>query len=565
MDVDLILRGARVLTLDEDRPRADAVAVLGAQIVAVGTSDDLDGLRAEVDIDLDGACVTPGFGDAHNHMAWFGLNLAAIDLVGVTSLQELYRRVRMRADETAQGALIVGSGYDDNILGSHPDRDELDRAAGGRPVWLTHRSGHIAMVSTSLAGDLGLLDGTAICPEGGVIVTDTDGQPTGVLQEQAQNIVIAHVTPYPLDDLADAVGRASGVFAAEGLTHVTECGIGRGWLGKSPLEAAAYQQAIDNGLLRVRTQLMPCVDALHEVRGDDRDDMTFGLDLGLRTGFGDDHLRIGPVKIWTDGSLLGRTAAMTQDYCGCHSSAAPRRGYLQDDPETMRRAMLAAHRGGWDVAAHAIGDAAVDFVLDVVEQAQRQWPRPEARHRVEHAGITSLEQVRRFAALGLTPVPQPRFLHDIGDSMLAAVGRGRADSLYRHRSFLAAGCRVPGSSDRPVVDGRPLAGMSSMILRETASGTAIGPQEAVDAWTALAAYTRDAAWIARDEQRRGRIRTGMLADLVVLAADPTTIDPHDLPDLPVLATLLGGRATHDTGFGLPPAATRSTTASQETR
>lgn len=561
MDVDLLLRGARVHTVDDDWPHAPAgdraglpgaVAVLGDRIVAVGTDDDLSGLRPRSVVDLDGACLTPGFGDAHNHMAWYGLALAEIDLVGAPTLEHVYRLVAERARTLGPDELVVGSGYDDNLIGAHPDRDDLERASGGRPVWLKHRSGHVATVSTTLAQSLGLLDGSASCPPGGVIETDEDGRATGVLAEQAQNIVVAHVTPYPLTELAAAVARASRVYATQGLTHVTECGMGRGWLGKSPLEAAAYQSALDAGELAVRVQLMPCVDALHEVTGDPDDDMTFGLDLGLRTGFGNDDLRLGAMKIWLDGSMLARTAAMTHDYEPIPGSTRPQgRGYLQDDEERMRRAILAAHRGGWAVAAHAIGDAAVELALDVFAEAQSRWPRPRARHRVEHAGVTSDAQVARFAQLGVTPIPQPRFLHDIGDSMAAAMGEGRTPMLYRHRSFLRAGCRVPGSSDRPVADGRPLAGMSSMMLRRTSGGKTIGPQEAVDAATALRAYTLDAAWIAGEEERRGSITPGKLADLVVLEEDPLTREPERLPDLRVLATIRGGRATHDTGLGLP--------------
>lgn len=550
MNVDLLLRRARVITVDDDRPRASTVAVVGDRIVAVGDENEFEGVRGRVEVDLDGACVTPGFGDAHNHMAWYGLALAEIDLVGVDALDEVYRLVAERAAALGPDEMVVGSGYDDNLLGSHPDRDALDRASGGRGVWLKHRSGHIAVVSTSLAQTLGVLDGSAPCPEGGRIAVDGSGRVTGVLQEQAQNIVVGHVTPYPLEDLAAAVGRASARYAAEGLTHVTECGMGRGWLGKSPLEAAAYQHALEAGDLDVRVRLMPCVDALHEVTGDPGDAMTFGLDLGLRTGFGGDDLSLGAMKIWLDGSLLGRTAAMTEDYCACAGQAGGR-GYLQDDPETMRRAVLAAHRGGWDVAAHAIGDAAVDLALDVFEEAQDRHPRPGARHRIEHVGVTSPEQVARLVRLGVTPVPQMRFLHDIGDAMVAAMGPRRSEWLYRHGSLLRAGARVPGSSDRPVADGRPLAAMSSMILRTTSGGHVVGADEAVDAETALRAYTLDAAWIARDERRRGSISPGKLADLVVLADDPTRCDPAELPDLPVLGTLLGGRATHDTGLGLP--------------
>jgi predicted amidohydrolase YtcJ len=300
---------------------------------------------------------------------------------------------------------------------------------------------------------------------------------------------------------------------------------------------------------------MPSVDALHPVHGHPDDPLTFGLDLGLTTGFGDDLVRLGPMKIWTDGSLLGRTAAMREDFCGCRQ-----RGYLQDDPETMRRQIVAAHRSGWDVAAHAIGDTGVDFALDTFEQAQRQAPRPDARHRIEHAGVVNPDQIPRFAELRVTPVPQARFLYDIGDAMCAAVGEERADLLYRHASFLAAGVRVPGSSDRPVAGGAPLNGIESMVLRRTSSGRVVGPSERVDVRTALRAYTLDAAWIAREEHTRGSLTPGKHADFVVLGDDITAIDPHRIGGTEIVATVLAGLATHDPGVtGLPPRPPRTDT------
>jgi predicted amidohydrolase YtcJ len=408
-------------------------------------------------------------------------------------------------------------------------------------------------VNTPLLQRIGVFDGRQAAP-GGVIVRDPAGVPTGVLQEQAQNLVVAEVTPYSLDRLEGALLAAGRRYAAEGLTHVTECGIGGGWLAKTPLEVAAYTRAREAGLA-VRVRLMPSVDALHPVHGHPDDPLTFGLDLGLTTGFGDDLVRLGPMKIWTDGSLLGRTAAMREDFCGCRQ-----RGYLQDDPETMRRQIVAAHRSGWDVAAHAIGDTGVDFALDTFEQAQRQAPRPDARHRIEHAGVVNPDQIPRFAELRVTPVPQARFLYDIGDAMCAAVGEERADLLYRHASFLAAGVRVPGSSDRPVAGGAPLNGIESMVLRRTSSGRVVGPSERVDVRTALRAYTLDAAWIAREEHTRGSLTPGKHADFVVLGDDITAIDPHRIGGTEIVATVLAGLATHDPGVtGLPPRPPRTDT------
>lgn len=536
MYVDLLVHNADILTLDDERPRARTMAVHHGRVLAL---DPGEGLRGRRTLDAGGATITPGFGDAHNHMAWFGLALDEIDLTGVTDLGHLYALVRERAGSTAEGGWVVGSGYDDTRIGGHPHRLELDRAAGGRPVWLKHRSGHVSAVSTPVLEQVGVLSGEAEVPEGGIVVRDGEG-PTGVLEEQAQNLVVAVTTPYPVDGLSRAVARASEVYAAEGLTHVTEAGIGHGWLGRSPSELAAYQAARERGDLRTRVQLMPAITALHALEGHEDDLMRLGLDLGICTGFGDDALRIGPLKIWLDGSMVARTAALTEPF----SDRPETSGYLQDDPDVMRERMLAAHRGGWRIAAHAIGDRAVDLALDVFEAAQAVHVRPDARHRIEHAGVTRPEQVERMARLGVTPVPQHRFLHGIGDTMLAAVGEKRADQLYRHAGFLAAGLRVPGSSDRPVVEGAPLAGMQSMVERRSSGGVPIGPDERVDALTALRAYTLDTAWAAGEERDRGTLSPGKLADFVLLDRDVTAVPAEEIGSTQVIATFVGGRATH---------------------
>lgn len=544
MLVDLLVRNADIITLDPQQPRARSVAVHHGRVLALDADDAVTAVRT---LDADGATVTPGFGDAHNHMAWFGLGLDEVDLGSVHDLEDLYARVAERAATLPEGAFVTGSGYDHTRIGGHPHRRDLDRVADGRPVWLKHRSGHVCAVSTEVLRRTGLLDGTARVPEGGLVPHDADG-PTGVLEEQAQNLVVDLVVPYPVETLSAAVARASRVYAGEGLTHVTEAGIGRGWVGRSPQELAAYQLARETGELAVRVQLMPTVAALRPLDGHDDDAMRFGLDLGVRTGFGDDWLRIGPTKIWLDGSLVARTAAVHEPFCD-HGRG---QGYFQDDPDLMRARMLQAHRGGWRVAAHAIGDRAVDLALDTFEEAQKLLPRPDARHRIEHAGVTSADQVARMAELGVVPVPQHRFLHEIGDTMVAALGPERRGHLYRHASFLHAGLRVPGSSDRPVVMGAPLAGMQSMVERLSSGGDLIGASERVDAETALRAYTLDAAWAAGEEDRRGSLTPGKLADFVLLGDDVTAVPSSRIGATEVVATFAGGVCTH--GEGAMPAA-----------
>ena len=534
--LDLLLRDTHVLTLDDERPVAHTVGVLHGRIV--GVDEEVDGLAARSVVECDGAVVTPGFADAHNHMAWYGLSLAELDLTTIDDLTALYDAVARRAARAPADGWVIGAGYDDFALGGHPRRAELDRAAGGRPVWLKHRSAHMGVGNGVVLDRAGVLDGTAVVPPGGEIDRDAAGEPTGLLKEGAQNLVKALLVPYPASELAAAIARAARVYVAEGLTHVTEAGIGGGWIGHSGVEALAYQLAREDGRLPLRVELMTAAEVLHGLPAHPDDAMPAGLDLGLRTGFGDDRLRLGPMKIFTDGALSSRTAAVGEPYCD-HGGT----GLLADEPGALGERIVAAHLGGWRVAAHAIGDRAIDVALDAFAEAQRRRPRPDARHRVEHAAMVRPDQLPRLVELGLVPVPQARFLHEIGTSMAEAVGPARVPWLYRHRSLGAAGLVVPGSSDRPCVAvGAPLAGMASMVERATRDGAVLAPEEAVDATEALRAYTTHSAYASHAERERGRIAAGLLADLVVLDADPTTVP--GIAHVGVLATFVGGECVH---------------------
>ncbi|HET6636846.1 MAG TPA: amidohydrolase [Streptomyces sp.] len=535
--LDLKLTNARIRTVDADRPLARTLGVLAGRIV--GLDEDVAGLPARTTLDCRGAAVVPGFADAHNHMAWFGQSLDEVDLSGAGTLDALCDAVAERAAALPADAWVVGAGYDDTVMGGHPHRSALDRAGGGRPVWLKHRSGHMCAVNSSVLATAGVLDGTAREPDGGVVVRDADGAPTGLLQERAQELVTALVLPVSVDALSAALGKAAAVYTSEGLTHVTEAGIGLGLIGRSTVEAAAYQRARERGMLPVRVELMVAGDNLHPLTAHADDDITTGLDLGLRTGFGDDRLRLGPVKLWLDGSLVGRTAAVTEPLCG-HGH----HGVYQDDPADMRALMVAAHRAGWRVAAHAIGDEAVDLALDTFAEAQAVAPRPDVRHRIEHSCVVRPDQLDRYAALGVVPVPQAHFLHAIGDTMAEALGPARTGWLYRHGSFLRHGLRVPGSSDRPVAAGAPLLGMQSMVQRLSRDGLLLGADERVSAEVALRAYTLDAAWASHEEDRRGSLSPGKHADFVLLSEDPTAVDGERIGALQVLATFVAGDCVH---------------------
>jgi predicted amidohydrolase YtcJ len=496
-------------------------------------------VRARHVHDLGGAAVLPGFHDAHQHLSKRGQRARWLDLhhPRVPDLEMLYRAVADRAESLPRDAWVFGGGYDQNKIGAHPTADALDRVAGGRPVWVEHVSGHMGVANTAAFARAGYPGRRGVPDvEGGVVVRE-DGLPTGLVQETAQRLVRTAFRPFPVEEVVADIAAGSRMALAEGTTSVTEPGIGAiDHIGSSHLDLHAFHLAAERGLLGVRMTVMPYLTLLHSVGSGIPDQEWYGLDLGLRTGFGDDRLRIGPAKILCDGSLIGRSAAMR---C-CYAGEPDNLGYLQWDPETLTGMIVAAHASGWQLAAHAIGDAAIDLALDAFELAGRRHPRRDVRHRIEHFAVADDRQVARAAALGIVPVPQGRFVSELGDGMLAALGPERALTCYRMRSLLDAGMVLPGSSDAPVADGAPLLGIHDMVNRRTGRGEPFGLDERVTPAQAVDSYTRGSAYAVHQERDKVTLRAGMLADLVVLSADPITASPDGIGAIEVRGTVVGG-------------------------
>ncbi|MDH4147121.1 MAG: amidohydrolase, partial [Acidimicrobiia bacterium] len=543
MQVDLIVRNAAVFTVDAQRPRASAFAVLGDRLVGVGDEHDFDGLTARRTIDAGGAFVVPGFNDAHNHIASFGASLEQLALSSppVRSVADIVDAVAARAASTPIGGWVVGSGYDQNKLSErrHPTAAELDRVAPDHLVLLGHTSGHMCVVNSAVLDAADWANVTV--PSGGRIELDAHGRPTGLLQEQAQGLVRNLTHPVPQADLIRQLDAATRRYVEEGLTSCTDAGIGCGLVGRSPLEFAAFQAARDVGALALRVTAMTAVECLHDVLGAAGDPESRTLDLGIRSGLGDWDLRLGPVKVFADGSLIGRTCAMFHHFADDEDN----HGFFQHEIDWLRDAIWGAHRAGWQVATHAIGDRAVSTIVDLYEEALARWPRPDARHRIEHCGVCRDDDVERMARLGIIPVPQARFISEIGDGMMAALGPERTAQCYRQRSFLDAGLVLPGSSDRPVVQGAPLLGIHDLVNQRTAAGVPFAPQEALSAAEAITAYTLGSAYAERAEHHKGSLVPGKLADFTVLDRDLTACDPEAIAETRVLATIVGGEARFD--------------------
>ncbi|WP_435060944.1 amidohydrolase [Amycolatopsis thermoflava] len=548
MRIDTIITNARITTLDPARPRAHSVGVLHGRIA--GFDEELDGVTADARHDLGGAPVVPGFNDAHLHFSMLGKEMTQLDLSAeaAPTLDALYRRVEEWAAGKPDGAWVIGNGYDQNKIGEHPTRQVLDRIAGGRPVYLVHNSNHMAVANTEAFRRAGHPDPDVVtAPPGGSAVF-RDGVHTGLLQEQAMTLVSHVLKPVPQEELVAALEAASAWALRHGLTSVTEPGIGGRLIGHGPADARAFQTAYERGNLRTRVTAMPFIDAVHDLgRVDDGLD-GWGLDLGLRSGIGDEWFRLGPVKIVSDGSLIGRTAAMCCDY----RDSPGNRGFLLAEAEALRENILRGHENGWQIATHAIGDHALDVVLGAYKEAQKRLPRPDARHRVEHVGVASDEQVARIVSAGVIPVPQGRFISALGDGFLAALGADRVERAYRMRSFVEAGVELPGSTDAPVVPGEPLISIHDMVNRRSASGAPIAPGEALTPAQALRAYTIGSAHAVHEETRKGALRRGNLADLTVLSDDLLQVAPDRIRDLQVRATMVGGVFGYDAEGALAP-------------
>ncbi|MBU2643426.1 amidohydrolase [bacterium] len=541
---DLILTAGNIITINPACPRAEAVAVKNGRIQAVGSAADMEQLRGrqtEV-INLKGRTVVPGFNDAHNHMISFGLKLQMVllDYPRVKTIQDLIQALKTRAATQKPDSWIRGAGYDNNKLpgGHHPTRWELDQVSTDHYIVLQHTSGHMCTVNSKALALLGI-DKNTPDPEGGHIDRDAKGEATGLLEEKAQNLVSSQFFPLATASIVDALGAASSQYLKEGITSQGEAGIGM----LSHLELLGYQEAVRQGKLKIRSNLMILAETLLDIETGEGQPF-FGFHHGIRTGWGDDMLRIGPMKMFFDGSLIGKTAAVTQGY----ADDPDKLGFYAESEEKIRDWIMKGHRSGWQLAIHAIGDRAIGFILDCYEEALTDLPKTDHRHRIEHCGVLTPALIDRIRKLGVIPVPQQHFIGELGDGFKRVLGPERTRWCYPQRSMLDLGIPIPGSSDRFVVQGAPLLGIHDAVNQKTDSGADYVPEEKITPEEAIRLYTLNSAHAVFDEQIKGSIQTGKLADFTILGADPTTIAPEEIAEIPVQGTIVGGNLCFEKGL-----------------
>jgi predicted amidohydrolase YtcJ len=542
-DADLVLHGGKVITIDEKKPRAQGVAVKDGKIFWVGTDDEVKqavgkGTRVR---DLKGMTVVPGFIESHNHTLMFGLGLSAIDLTKVESIEEILTLVRERADRQREGTWITGVGYNQNELREkrHPTNQDLDRAAPKHLVSLRHTSAHALVVNNRVLAKAGITKNSPD-PEGGKVGRDVEtGELTGLLFESpAMKLAEDHMPKPGMEDQIAALGSASRRFLAEGITSAMEAGVG---INDIPLQIAAYQEAVERGGLRVRHYLAVWSEAVFDYTRFDEsleEARTKLLGLGIRTGLGDERLRIGPFKVIADGAFSTVTAVTYEPYGvdpndrGC--------GVLVVEPEKLAKLASLVHGLGWQLSIHGIGDRAIDVCLDAFEAASRVNPRKDPRFRLEHCTMVLPRMFERMKRLGVVPVLQPGFIWELGDNWFRQLGKETCSRFKPFRTLLEARIPIAFSSDRPVVTGAPLLGIHSAVNQKTRTGQDYAPQEKITPEEALRCYTLNGAYASFEDRIKGSIEAGKLADLVVLAEDPTAVSPEKIKDISVEATMVGG-------------------------
>ena len=534
MKLDLLIRSRYVHDMVEPSSRPLSIGVLNGRIVEVGQEIKTESREY---LDLGEKVLTPGFNDAHCHTIWYGLTLEEIDCNSANSLDELYVLIAEQAKNGDQD-WVLAAGFNQGKVGGYPDIEILDRITLGKPLFIRHTSGHSCIINTTAFEKSGLANRSS--EVGGEVVRDEAGNFTGILEETAQSAVQALFLPRSHQEMVQAIDSATISYAREGITSFTEAGIGGGWIGHSPLELSAYQSALESGKLRARAQLMPVSDALHQVKGSRKDPNAFGLDLGLRTGLGSEMLSIGPMKIFLDGSLLAMTSALSEEF---EQGKPGNFGYFQQDSEDLFQTILDAAGSRWSVAAHAIGDRAVELGLDALEEAITRYGQPLIPHRIEHGGIVTDRQLKRSVELGVRIVSQPGFIPTLGKQMKLNIGE-RSNYSHRMMSYLQKGMEVAGSSDRPVANGAPLKIMQCMVQRLDEDGEVYGPDERISPYQALAAYTRGSALATGSWNHKGSIQVGKLADFTVLDRDPTSVPSDEISDVQVDMTILGGEITY---------------------
>lgn len=525
---DMVLRGGKIATVDKNFSFAGAVAVCGDSIVMVGSDRNVEkfiGPQTQV-IELQGKLVVPGLIDAHAHITGYGSALSELDFRGVDSFQRVIGMCAEKAKTLAPGEWVIGGSWDQNLweTGEFPTKEALSKSVPDNPVWLTRIDGHAA-IANKKALDIASITRETKSPDGGEIMRTRNGEPTGVFVDRAMGLVSRHIPNPSPEQVREAIVMAAESCLSVGLTGIHDA-------GASPRTVEHYKYLIDNGRLGIRIYAMLSNPGTRDVAD--------YLKQNMLPDYGNHFLSVRSIKLFMDGAMGSRGAAMFEPY-------SDRPGYSGLLTLTYERALdisSNALQAGCQVCTHAIGDHANRIILDAYEQALKEHPSPDHRFRVEHAQIVALDDIPRFASLGVLPSMQPT--HATSDMYWAEarVGPERVKGAYAWQKFLKSGSIIPCGSDFPVEENNPMLGIYAGITRQNSERwpeSGWYPEECMTREQVLRGFTIWAAYAAFQENILGSIEPGKLADMVVLSKDILTVPAQEILTTVPVYTIVGGK------------------------
>ena len=528
--IDFAVINAHIATLNYNDDTAQAVAVKDGKFVHVGSTEEV---RELIDqdtrvIDAEGKTVTPGFVESHCHPSMAGLMLHfEADVRNAQSIDEIVDILNHKANQTPKGNWVKGFGYNDQKLTEkrHPTRWDLDKVSSEHPVYLGRTDGHLAVANSVALKMAGISSATAD-PDGGRLDRDTQSkEPNGVLREQAQTLVKAIIPPYTVEDLKTGILAACDQLAVWGITSFNDAAVVQDAM-------IAYQELLNENKLRLRVGMMipglPMLDFpgyLDELKS-----------LGIKAGFGNERLGIYGTKFMCDGSMSGWTAALYEPY----ANDPDEYGITVISNEELTAGIVEAHKAGLRPVTHAIGDRAIDIVLDAIEKALKERPAPDHRMSIEHCSIPSGEAIDRIKRLGVLPSSSVGFLYELGPSHILGLGPERIKHYFPHKTYLEKGIISVGNSDWFVTSGNIVQQIYGVVTRKSYTGEVVGAQQAIPVKEALRLYTVNGAYASFEENIKGSIEPGKLADMVVLDRDIFSIPAEEIKDIQVEMTIVGG-------------------------
>jgi predicted amidohydrolase YtcJ len=529
---DLLITNAKVWTVDKAHPTAQAVAVLGDRIVAVGTNTEVEAWHGPATrvIDAGGKLLLPGFNDAHVHFVSGGLQLDAVQLNDATSAEEFVRRIGERARKTPKGEWIQGGDWDETKWNPArlPTKELIDPATPDTPVFVFRYDGHMALAN-SVALRLSGVTAQTPDPPGGVIVRDAHGNPTGALKDAATDLVDKVTPNLSHEQRVHAVKRALAYAASLGVTSVQH-------MNPDYADIAVYAELLQRGELTTRVYAAPYIM-----------DVEDQAKIGIRHAFGGPYLRIGALKAYADGSLGSATAYFFEPF----NDQPNNHGLLSDEMQPlslMRERMMKADTAGLQLCTHAIGDQAISMILDLYSEVAKAHGEADRRFRVEHAQHMAGKDFERFAQLKVIASVQPYHAIDDGRWAEKRIGHDRASRTYAFRTFLDHGVRLALGTDWDVAPLNPMLTVYAAVTRATLDGKNPNgwfPEQKLTVPETIEAYTMGSAYAEFQEKEKGSITPGKLADMVLLSDDIFSIDPAKIREVKVLKTIVGGRVTWD--------------------